>query len=51
MAHLEDNLGAVAVAISDADRARLDAVAEPEQSIVPYYSGKMIDFKAPRHRW
>ncbi|MFZ4659685.1 MAG: aldo/keto reductase [Caldilineaceae bacterium] len=51
LAHLEDNLGAVAVAISDADRARLDAVAEPEQAIVPYYSGKMIDFKAPRHRW
>jgi aryl-alcohol dehydrogenase-like predicted oxidoreductase len=51
MEHLTDNLGAVTVAITDADRARLDAVAEPEQAIVPYYSGKMIDFKAPRHRW
>ncbi len=39
------------VAISEADRARLDAVAEPEQAIVPYYTGKNIDFKAPRHRW
>lgn len=51
MAHLTDNLGAIAVTITDADRTRLDAVAEPEQAIVPYYSGKMIDFKAPRHRW
>lgn len=51
MDHLTDNLGAIAVAITDADRARLDGVAEPEQAIVPYYTGKNIDFKAPRHRW
>ncbi len=51
MAHLEDNLGAVDVAITDDDRARLDTVAEPEQAIVPYYSGKMIDFKTPQYRW
>ena len=51
MEHLQDNLGAAEIAITDADRARLDVVAEPEQAIVPYYSGKMIDFKAPRHRW
>jgi aryl-alcohol dehydrogenase-like predicted oxidoreductase len=51
LAHLTDNLGAATVAITDADRARLDAVAEPEQAIVPYYTGKNIDFKAPKHRW
>lgn len=51
LAHLADNIGAAAVAISAADRTRLDAVAEPEQAIVPYYTGKNIDFKAPRYRW
>jgi aryl-alcohol dehydrogenase-like predicted oxidoreductase len=49
--HLKDNLGALAVQITDADRARLDAVAEPEQAIVPYYTSKIIDFKPPRYRW
>ena len=51
LAHLEDNLGAAHLALGEADRARLDAMAEPEQAIVPYYTGKNIDFKAPRHRW
>lgn len=51
MEHLVDNLGAAQVTITDADRTRLDGVAEPEQAIVPYYTGKNIDFKAPRHRW
>ena len=49
-AHLDDNLGAVAVEITAADRARLDAVAEPEGAIVPYYTGKIIDFKPLAHR-
>ena len=26
-------------------------VSEPEQAIVPYYTGKLIDFKAPEYRW
>lgn len=51
LAHLQDNLGAVEIAVTDADRARIDAVSEPEQAIVPYYAGKLIDFKAPQHRW
>lgn len=51
MDHLEDNLGALTVAITDADRARLDAVSEPEQAIVPYYTGRNIDFKPPLFRW
>ena len=29
----------------------LDAVAEPEQAIVPYYSGKLIDFKPSQFHW
>jgi aryl-alcohol dehydrogenase-like predicted oxidoreductase len=51
LAQLEDNLGAASATIDAADCARLDAVAEPEQAIVPYYTGKNIDFKAPRYRW
>jgi len=49
--HLEDNLGAVGVEITDEDRARLDVIAEPEQAIVPYYNGRTIDFKPPHYRW
>ncbi len=51
MDHLLDNLGAANVQITDQDRARLDAVSEPEQAIVPYYTGKNIDFKPPQYRW
>jgi aryl-alcohol dehydrogenase-like predicted oxidoreductase len=51
MGHLEDNLGAMNVTITDDDRARLDAVAAPEQAIVNYYTGRMIDFKPLQHRW
>lgn len=50
MSHLEDNLGAMEFTLTDEDNARLDAVAEPEQAIVPYYSGKMIDFKPSQFR-
>lgn len=49
--HFTEHLGAVDVVITDADRARLDAVSAPEQAIVPYYSGKLIDFKPPQYRW
>lgn len=51
MDHLQDNLGAVGVEITAEDRSRLDAVSEPEQAIVPYYTSKLIDFKPPLHRW
>lgn len=51
MAHLEDNLGAVAVDITDADRARLDEASAPEQSIVTYYSGQAMDFAPSQYRW
>lgn len=51
MAHFEDNLGAVGVEITDEDRARLDAVAPPEEAIVSYYNGRMMDFKPAQYRW
>jgi aryl-alcohol dehydrogenase-like predicted oxidoreductase len=51
MAQLEDNLGAVNVTFSEDDYAQIDAVSPPEQAIVPYYHGRMIDFKPPQFRW
>ncbi len=51
MDQLLDHLGSVNVALSESDRARLDAVSEPEQAVVPYYASPMIDFKPPQHRW
>jgi len=51
MSHLQDNLGALLVEISDDDRRRLDEVSEPELAIVPYYHGSMIDFKPSQYSW
>jgi aryl-alcohol dehydrogenase-like predicted oxidoreductase len=51
MDHLQDNLGALAVEISDDDRGRLDEAAEPELAIVPYYHGSMINFKPSQYSW
>lgn len=51
MAHLEDNLGALEVTISEEDRERLDAVSPPEQATVTYYGGSFMDFKPPQYRW
>lgn len=51
MGHLEDNLGALDVAITDEDRARIDQVSPSEQAIALYYTSRMIDFKPPQHRW
>jgi aryl-alcohol dehydrogenase-like predicted oxidoreductase len=51
MAHLEENLGAVDVTFSADDYAQIDDVAPPEQAIVPYYHGRLIDFKPPQFRW
>jgi aryl-alcohol dehydrogenase-like predicted oxidoreductase len=51
MAHLEDNLGAAPVEITNDDRSRLDEVSEPELAIVPYYHGSMVDFKPPQYSW
>lgn len=49
--HLKDNLAALSVTFSAEDYAKIDAVSEPEQAIVPYYTGKMMDFKPPQYRW
>jgi aryl-alcohol dehydrogenase-like predicted oxidoreductase len=47
-----DNLGSTAVAITDADRARLDAVAPPWAATLRYYDAAMaIDFKPNLARW
>jgi aryl-alcohol dehydrogenase-like predicted oxidoreductase len=51
MEHLDDNIGAADVQITDDDCARLDVVAEPERAIVPYYIGYMMDFGPSQQRW
>jgi aryl-alcohol dehydrogenase-like predicted oxidoreductase len=45
---LEDNLGALQVEITDADRARLDAVSPPGGVIASFYEA---DFGPSLHRW
>ena len=51
MAHLVDNIGATEVALSAEDHARLDAIAEPEGTTVPYYHGGLINFKPNEYAW
>ena len=51
IAQLEDNFGALPVAISADDCRRLDEVSEPELAIVPYYHGSMVDFKPSQYSW
>lgn len=51
LAHLEDHLGALDIAFSADDFARLDEVVAPEEVIVPYYTGAMMDFKPAQFRW
>lgn len=46
--HLEENLGALDVGITDKDRQRLDEVAPPGRAIVPYYEA---DFGPHQYRW
>lgn len=48
MEQLEDNLGAVEVEVTDADRARIDQVAPPGQATVVYYRA---DFGPHKFRW
>lgn len=47
--HIEDNLGAVDVAVSDEDRARLDDVAKPGLAVLPNYYN--ADFGPHKFRW
>lgn len=48
MEQLKDNLGAVEVEITAADREKLDAVSRPGHVIAPYYEA---DFGPHAHRW
>jgi len=48
MEQLEDNLRAVDLTVTDADRTRLDAVAAPGRATVPYYEA---DFGPHAFRW
>lgn len=48
MLQLEDNLGALGVALTDDDRARLDEVAPPRRAVVPYDDA---DTGPHPHRW
>ena len=47
-----DNVGAADVKVTDADRARLDALASPWSQTLRYYDAALaIDFKANLARW
>ena len=48
MEQLEDNLGALKVTVTDADRARIDAVILPGREVAPYYEA---DFGPSQYRW
>jgi aryl-alcohol dehydrogenase-like predicted oxidoreductase len=48
MSQLEDNLGAVEVAITDEDREALDAVSAPGGMLAPFYDA---DFGPHEYRW
>ena len=49
---LVDNLGAVALQLDEADRARLDAVAPPWSATLRYYDAALaIDFRPNFARW
>ena len=49
VAHIEDNLGAIDVTVTDEDRARLDEVARPGLAVLPNYYN--ADFGPHRFRW
>ncbi|RMF69395.1 MAG: aldo/keto reductase [Alphaproteobacteria bacterium] len=48
MEQLEDNLGAVAVEITDEDRAKIDAIVPPGRMVSPFYQA---DFGPHQYRW
>ncbi len=48
MAQLEDNLGALAVTITDADRAEIDKLVPPGRMVSPFYEA---DFGPHQFRW
>jgi aryl-alcohol dehydrogenase-like predicted oxidoreductase len=48
MEQLEDNLGALAVALSADDLAQIDAIAPPGRVVAPFYEA---NFGPSQHRW
>ena len=48
MAQLEDNLGALGVALGEADNAQIDAISPPGQMVAPFYDAS---FGASQFRW
>ncbi|MGN6562263.1 MAG: aldo/keto reductase [Thermomicrobiales bacterium] len=48
MAQIEDNLGALDVTITDADRARIDEVIPPGRMVAPFYEA---NFGPQMYRW
>ena len=48
MEQLEDNLRAMEITVTDADRARFDEVAAPGRATVPYYEA---DFGPHQFSW
>jgi aryl-alcohol dehydrogenase-like predicted oxidoreductase len=53
MEQLVDNLGALNVALTKEDMARIDAVSPPGRAVSPYYQPDVIktDFGPHAHRW
>lgn len=52
--HLQNNLGALEIRLTDEDRARLDAVARPGRATVPYYGADGFAWTTwgpHQHRW
>ena len=49
--HLQDNLGAVEVALTDEDRARIDELVPPAGMVSRYYDGIDADFGPHPFRW
>lgn len=52
MSQLEDNLGALEVAITSEDEARIDALVAPKSAVMPYYDAAMAaDTRPNLDRW
>ena len=51
MAHLEDNLGAAHVELTEADHAAIDQIAEPELATVPYFHGSLVNIAPSTYGW
>ena len=49
---LSEQLGAIAVELSDDERRQVDATISPGRATVPYYlDDSVADFRPHAHRW